>query len=97
MLLNQLSRALYEICSTQKTNLYIYIERERFAELDYLVEDIYCYSANLHIALVYLLSTLIADEIFNSLYYYIIYIYIYIYIYINNQNNNGTDREKSPL
>ena len=31
---------------------------------------------NLHIALVYLLSTLIADEIFNSLYYYI-YIYIY--------------------
>ena len=25
MLLNQLSRALYEICSTQKTNLYIYI------------------------------------------------------------------------
>ena len=23
---------------------YIYIERERFAELDYLVEDFYCYS-----------------------------------------------------
>ena len=39
-------------------------------------------SENLHIALVYLLSTLIADEVFNSLFYYIIYIYIYIYIYI---------------
>ena len=31
-----------------------------------------CYSENLHIALVYLLSTLIADEVFNSLFYYII-------------------------
>ena len=54
-----------------------------FSELDYLVEDIYCYSEflnseNLHIALVYLLSTLIADEVFNSLFYYIIYICIYI-------------------
>ena len=50
-------------------NVYIYIYR--FAGLDY--------SANLHIALVYLLSTLIADEIFTSLYYYIIYIYMYFW------------------
>ena len=36
------------------------------------------------LALVYLLSTLIADEIFDSLYYYIyLYIYIYISIYLS--------------
>ena len=38
-------------------------------------------TVQIYIALVYLLSTLIADEIFNSLYYYYIYIYIYIYIH----------------
>ena len=44
------------------------------------------YSANLHIALVYLLSTLIADEAFNSLSFYIInYIYIYILYNLNNR------------
>ena len=74
--------------------IYIYIYIYIFVELDYLVEDIYCYSEfhalssnkclrpnnptlQIYIALVYLLSTSIADEIFNSLYYYI-YIYIYM-------------------
>ena len=40
-------------------------------------------SANLHIALVYLLSTLLADEIFNSLYYYIKDEFVYIYTYLD--------------
>ena len=43
----------------------------------------------IYIALVYLLSTLIADEIFNSLY---IYIYIYIYIICTKENRLPTDR-----
>ena len=37
----------------------------------------------IYIALVYLLSTLIADEIFNSLYYiYIYFFYIFLFIYL---------------
>ena len=47
----------------------------------------------LHIALVYLLSTLIADEIFNSLYYYIIYIYLaeFLKTYLKMHQNIRTE------